>query len=731
MEILKNAEQIYEKINKLFEFNDKKILEANNFLFKIADYSLIQQLIHMAKKYDFNKQELNELLFLIFQMKEYSTIICNFTYLLLMLKKYDEVFVLVNKIFVAHIGNKWYHSVKTTDYVERNFDRLVEIVKTANIDDKVFIPFLIEIYKCETSKIYSKWKNPALEYLQNFFTDNETWLMNFINDNPEYKYKTFGAIIDFNRSKGIELLVKDFNNPEKCNLKQSISLMKNYKRDVLFFIDSEMPKANFEKQILFINIMLNLEHDNEVVARLQDLYQNTKNPEIKELISTKLAISETINIRTEKQFLYAVKRKIKEPQERTLGIPFDKFNLKFVSGSEVSNAVYSFIIYLFKEEKNLFNLYKLKILENFLEKEGLQEFAKKIFETLSKKDDILQAKWAVRLFSLLASSQLLETYFNFIDMLLTSMRNKEANYFIECLINSKRFEIIDFIKSEIEKQNIFVKENVKKYISSVAMVFNMNEEDIKDMLVPSKFSLGEFDIQRDRLYNAFICAKMYTPMIFKKLFFQNQIYKKLAENLIFGEYRFGRLYNAFIIENNEIKFIVGQTIFENDPQKDADIFIGLVHPLDCYDFKFDKLFNYFSNQNIDQFRKPRFNVNDYNISATTVNRFVGVVINSQQFFQFTFSKGFKPNKADDENLYKSIIHLMPSLNILCEVELEKINSKESKFNTLSNICFYKIDNTLIANGKYITKKYNALSITSIPYRYFDYVLSLVLKASKL
>lgn len=730
MEILKNLDQLYGRFQQFFRLSTDNLFRESNFVFDIASPESIAQIASEIEDKTFEKQDVENLFLLVFQLNEYTAVICNLTHLFLVAKKYDETYTLVNKIFVPHIGNKHYYSSKSTLFSERNFDRLVEIVKTANISNLHFIPFLIEIYKCESNKIYAKWKKPALEYLQSFFSENEKWLMEFVADNPDLRYKTYGAILDFNTTKGVEYLVKDFFTGENCDKEQNTALLKNYKRDVLYFIDTELPKVDTVKQSQMVEILLAMDADSEVMARIQDLYSNTKDEYIKELISNKLGISETMNIRTEKQFLYAVKRKIKEPQERTLGLPFDKLNLKLSSGIDADNAVYTLIIYLFKEEKNLNNLQKLKIMENIFDRESLQKTVEKLFDNLVSKGDILQAKWTIRMYALLSSVSSLPKIFEFLALILRQSRNREAKYLILCLIYSKKIEVLDFLKLQIEENNLFIKDNLEEFISIISNCVGMHEEDIKDMLVPNEFSIGEFDIQRDRLYSAYIAGKMYPITLFKKLFIENQIYNKLAQGLVFGEYRFNRLYNAFVIKGTEIQFIIGRTIFEKDYEKDADIVIGIIHPLDC-DFKFEKIFTYFAEPTFQQFKKARFNSADYPLSSTTVNRFVGVVINTKPFEQYLTESGFRPNKTEEETEYKSLVHLFPPLNLLCEVQFEKVVTEKTTFNSLSNITFYKLSETMTAQNKFIMQKSNALAISSLPYRYFNNILTNVYEASKM
>lgn len=731
MEVLRSVDQLYESLDKSLNLENEFDFEATNFAFELQKDDVLKPIAEKLNNVVLNPEQVANLFNLIFQLNDYTPILCNLCNLLMMARRYVEVFDLVGKVFVAHIGTVPYNSKNITKFGQRNFDRLVEIVGTAKISNQTFFEFLIEIIKPNQTLKYAIWKEPAIEYLKVFFTENEKWVLDYINQNQNFKLPTLYAILQINTPKGVDMLINEYSTNPKFDKKQMVAQMKDFKRDFIAYIDATLPKSSVEKQEKLVEILLEMSADNEVMTRLQELYSVTKDENVKNKISQYLGISDTMNVRTEKQFLYAAKRKIKEPQERTLNLPFSKFSLHTASGLEATNTVFTFIIYLFKEENNLNNLYKLKVLDNIFNAEELHNFADAVFEHLKQKDDILQAKWCVRMFALLAPSSSINKTFDFLSMLLKQERIKEAKYLITCLIFAKHVEIIDFIKFSLEENQLFIKDNLQYFVTTISNCLDMHEEDIRDMLVPNEFSVGEFDIQRDRLYNAFLAGKMYSLPIFKKLFLENKIYNKLAQNLVFGEYRNGRLYNAFVIEDVAIKFVVGQTIFdENNEELNEDIFVGIVHPLDC-DFKFQPVFKYFQSPTFNQFKPAKFDCTESPVSATAVNRFVGMMINVPKFLNYVFANGFQSNKTPDDMNIKSIVHMFPLLNMFVEVEFEKAVTMESAYTSLSYICFYKISDTIQSEGKYITQKANALPIANLPKRYYDHVLSIIFEGSKL
>ena len=728
MEILRNVSQINEKLIDLFGFKEE---DLENFLNEIMSDELIKNTVENVGDLSGKKAELNSLRELIFQLQEYLTPLCNLIKMLLYSKNYDLIYDLVTKIFVGQIGNIRYQSKSATNFTERYFDRFIEIVKNCKISSEAYIPFIASIFKMEKLDGIALWKRPALEYLQNFYNENEDWLLKFINSNPEQKYGILEAIIQFNTMKGVALLIDNFTNEQlEEELEHSLQIIKEHKRDILNYMDREMVSADEDKLSKFTQIMLAMDNDPEVVSRLKDLFDRTDSEKVKELISNKWGISETMNIKTEKQFLNAVRKKIKEPQERSLGVPFDNLHVKLKSGYPADNAMYTFIIYLFKEEKNLNNLEKLKILKtNILEENSVHEFAYKMFKVLSSKPDINQAKWCIRMFCLFADDELLKEILEFLIELFKQGRNKEGRYLALCLIHCGYKDVVLAFKRLLAIHNSYIEENIDFFINELARVTNIDKNELLDMLVPDVFTEEEYNKQKLRLYDAFISGRLYTKEEFTNLFINNIIYNELGKNLVFGEYKFGRLHNAFIVENKEIKFLIGQPLPEQEVEGiDGKVGIGIIHSLDC-DFRYEKIFNYFDNPPFTQFKSTNFDVSEANRSNISVSRFIGTFVDAHKFIDMMKRYGFKINKTEEEVEFYSMVHEMPTLNILTEVEFESKQTENSATATIGAIRFYNLDSTMKAKEKFITQKANALSISAVPYRFYDFVLSAVYYSS--
>ena len=732
--------------NDIFQATTKDFLQQNNFVLKIVDRQIIKTLSNHIKKIDFNANEIAKLSNLIFQLNNFVPLLCNIVQLFLSAHKFEEIFVIVSKIFVAHIGNKVYRSMRSTTFAERNFDRFIEIIEYGNIESSLYLPFLIAIHKNDRTKNYFVWKNPALEYLQNFWNrQSEDELKDFINNNIENKYTALSAVLEFNTAKGVEFLIDDFISKsefiEESN-EQATNLMKFYKREVLLFIDHEISQVKPERQEKLVEVLFSLAQDDEVKLRIEHILKNTENQNIKELISEHMGISEKLNKKTEKQFLNAVRREIKESQHRVLGIPFDKFNLKFISEYPADDAVYTYLINIFKDDKKLVNLPKTLVLYKIFEKDSLNEFVKKIFEILIMKEDVNQAKWALRMSAFLGDAELDSRIYDFILKLSREFRYKECKYLILCMIYSKKQGIINVLKCLVEEKNEFIIENLSDFINLISNNCDIEIEEIKDILITDNYDEQIYENEKERLFNAFICGRFYKPETFKNLFIENRLFNKLGQNLVFGEYWLGKLQNAFIIENKTPKFLVGESLKEREEtsEKDilkngkssienAEIYIGIIHPLD-YDYKYEQISDYFKNPTFNQFKKPKIQLNEFSASCISVGKFIGIIVDPQKFCSKLFQHNFIPNKLDTENEFKSLVHIMPSINLICEVEFDQVIHPRVSHASLGNVYFYKLGKTLCAGQKYITQNSNAVNVNVVPYRYLDYIIGSIHDATK-
>lgn len=721
MLILRNVNQINERLNSIFKLS--QTFGENDFSF-INDYLPEDLLLEKTKetgKIIGKEGGIEELSLLLFQLKDYIPALCNLTNMFLLSKNYDAVYYFTTKLFISHIGVISYVSSGSYSYIERFFDRFIEIVKNCNISPQHYIPFILEIFKSERVGGLTQWKAPALEFMKTFYAENEDWIVKYL-ESDERKFEMLSLLCMFNTQKGLKLALEYFTTANHED-DRFLELFKQNKKEVLLFVDQNMAGADGQMLSKFAKILLSMEKDADAKRRLEEIFKRSYDRSLRSLISGSIGLTENTSYKNEKQFLFAVRKNIKEPQDEILGLPLDEMNLTFVSGLKCDKACYTFLAQIFKDDSNLLNLSKYASLHEVFEENSLQEFLHCLFNVASVKQDLNANNWAIRMLCLLAGDILEDKLNNYAIMLFDEGKAKEGAYLISCLIASLKVKVFNIIKKLSLQKN----QNFLPYKNQLMFAFadyqNIFVDELEDELVGEVYTKQDFELQTKRLFDSFISGRFYTKEYFEKFFLNHPLFNEMAQKLIFGEYRFGRLHNAFVVEGKQIKFIVSNKL------EGQDILISIIHPQDC-DMRFQACYNHFENPLFNQFEDVLYDVKEFSRSSVVVSVFVGMMINPYTFAGELKKSGFVINKEDSSITFQSFVHYLPNLSLICELELEKTIQLSTPNVTLSNLYFYNANDVTRANGKLITQKQDALGIGSLPYRYFGYALTSIIKAVK-
>lgn len=724
MEILKDINQIESKLKQLFGFEIE--VDAEAFISRSISEEEIKFLADNITNENLSEENINSFSDLIFQLKNYMFALSNFVALLLTAKKYESVFHFVRKIFVGQIGQIKYSSVKESySFLERYFDRFVEIVKNCDIDKNLYLPLIIKAFESDKTETLFNWKRPAVEFMQNFFNENEEWTISYLNSNKENKYKLLEIITDFNTARGIRMLIDDFISDE-ANEDQNSHILKKFKRETFLELDKRLydniPEEEKEK---LASVFVAFGSDNEALTRLNDLYEKATSPAFKEAIAEKLEIIKSPEVKTEKQFVYAARRKIKEPQERTLGIPFDKIDLNLASSFPANNVLKTYLINVVKEENILSKLINLTYLFNVFEKEGLENFAEKLYDVVSRKDDIKEAKWAIRFCSLFGSENLTAQMVEFACQLFGLGRFKEAKYLTECLVNCGKDEASKIFGSNAIKK--FEDENWKnQMLQTLAKKADINILDIEDQLAIGKVLPSEIEKQVDRLKTAFLNGREYSNKNFEKIS-NFEPFKSLFKKLIWGEYKLGKLYNAFVLEETDDGQIKRKYLLKLLDEPQENFVIQILHTLDIDD-RFEKIINAIETPLFPQFKKIKFDVKDYKAQTTEISNFNGMFVDAGKFVEKIQNHDFKINRNEGEITFSSLLNINQGLKLACVVEFNKPINLSSVYCNLGSIYFFKTTDLLKDGEKFIYSKNNAISVMSLPPRYFDLCMTAVVSS---
>lgn len=717
MEILRDFRQIIEKVEKVFNVNvqDVPILD-------VMSKSEIENLLKDATVND-NPIDVSNLAELIFQLNEYLPALGNFIKMFLLSKHYEGIIYFMEKLFVAHVGTSNYVS-KNKDYShrERFFDRFIEVAKSTDLSITDLLPFMFAIIEDNDRSVLSIWLAPAFEYMQNIYRENMDIVKEYVSSSKGHEITYFELGLEFNTQKAIKEIfdLEDSVIDEKLIAK----ILKHYYTDTMAFFDKNLESSG-DKKFHYVKILASIDNP-EVNARLEDLYDEEQNESIRTFIKSRLGIADKQNLGcSPKHFEVMAKKKVERVQERTLGVPFEKVTLKFSDGTEADDVVKTYLLNIFKTEKDLLNLSGLGDVKNLFDNDDLHNLSENLFLALKKMKDIKEAKWAIRFISLTSSDEFLEQIFDFIGELYKEERGKEAKYFIECLIYSKREKVISLLAKLTAEESEKFLEHKKYLISLYADVLEKNNSDVLDMIVLDEVNDEILNAQKQRLYGNFIANKSYSREQFDAMFIKKKVFNILAQNLVFGEYKSDRLLALFVLENEQIRYIAGTV--QSD---EKDVRIKIAHGLDLDD-RFEGVNRYFANPTFVQFENTTFPIKESEKTQTKVGSMHGILINALRFIGNMTTFGFNRNVNDESEDVRELVHVCPELNLLAEVSFETPISYNIATSSLGNIRFYKL-NQCLKNGKtYIINKTNAIALGGVGPRYYDYVLGAVSKSIKM
>ena len=715
MEILREYSQLVNKTKNVLSYD----ISETPMLDKMNDADLEYIANHSNLCDDIKR--IGELSELVFQLNDYVPALVNYTKIFLYLQKFDAVKEFISKLYVGHVGYANYQSKnKQYNANERLFDRFIEVVKIGNIEVELYMPLVLCAIFDDKHSIYV-WHDIAMEYMQNFMRENEDEIGDYIAENGKYELEYLTLILNFNTQKGISILFNDKTH-EKISEEKAEYFLKTYIGDTLSYFDKHLPNDK-QSRFHYIKVLSGISNNVEVETRLENLYENEQDDEIKEFLAKRLGITEVLNFGTERHFKVLAQKKVQNVQERTLGVAFDNLPLAYLSGENANNIEKTYLIQIFKEENNLLNLNGLKSLYSIFSKDSLHDFAEKLFNKLSNKDDINSAKWCIRMFSLFSDGLFERSIYEFLNILYRIGRKKEARYLTLCLLYSQKPNFIEMFK-RLKLYEAF-NANFDEYVDIFASVNMLNKEEVKDLCVLENLNDEEIEKEKNRLYLNFISGRKYTKEMFKKIFIHNKIYNEFAQRLVFGEYKQNKLYSVFVVSNKEIIYIYG-----NETKRvDNEVYISLVHNLDL-DERFDKVDLSLNNPLFVQFNKSQINLNSLNKSNISFSNYQGTIVKGESFIKKLSKFGFSPNLNDGEVLFDSLVCKNEILNLLVELEFEKAITTISSTATMGNIRFYRLNQCMMDKQKYITNKAQSLNLFGINERYFYYVISSIQTAMK-
>ena len=196
--------------------------------------------------------------------------------------------------------------------------------------------------------------------------------------------------------------------------------------------------------------------------------------------------------------------------------------------------------------------------------------------------------------------------------------------------------------------------------------------------------------------------------------------------MIWGEYKNGKLYNSFILENNN-DLVERKYLLKLLDEPAENFSVKILHTLDLDD-RFEKITDAIENPLFEQFKKIKFDAKEYKAQTTEIANFNGMFVDASKFVSKIEKHDFKINRNEGEITFLSLLNLNSDLNLACVIEFNKPINLNQGFSNLGNIYFFKATDLLQDGNKFIYSKNNALSVSSLPPRFFDFCLTAVVSS---
>lgn len=736
--IFTNAKLGYEEINLIGD-------DLINF-----NYCVIKNDVVMSKieNINFITNDLYEVCDMLFQLKDYKFYLSYLIQLFLYSKHYNDIAKFMSHMFVAHIGDSYYVSKDLNyDFGERYFDRFIEAVKYAEIDNFKIVPFLFYIYFSKTDEPCNKFLRPCKEFLKGVISNNEASFLNYVNNETNYK-KGYTIYVQLFPEKGAQRIIDNLVNENYFSKEELYEIFLINKEISLNELYAYIVKQSGEKQKIALHFYLSFSQD--IKHTLPALYDQVKDEDLKALLKDEIELGKNLKFETVKDFVDFVELDLNLQPE--VGIS-NKFLVYFKNGQKVSDKVLTYIFNFFKSVSSPLVIKKYSYLKQFFLESEMATLGRNLFNTMAGKITN-ENKWIVALISTICNDYLVAEVVNLVP---TCLGNAElSNFVLGCLVETNNPQVVSLIKQlymESNNKNIYynfleilAKNNsisALDYLDEMVSNYGLSENgtkqivcngenlmfEIADNLTVKVKNLSTFEyinlsnpkfvdtanalsyfndltneirFQIDKFHKAFETKRYWNPATFSANILSNPILKKIALTLTWGAY----------VKENLVKIYGSPLEILNEP--DLSLKIALVHPVEISDKLENKSFEPFS-----QINKQVFVANNYNYSSTFSNEFNGVAVNEITLNAKLRSMGYKMSVGDDVYYFKAL----PEHNLLVKIELIKLSTKN--ITIIGNIKFYNLNLIQVVNNKFVLTGVTPEEIGSVNKRVYSDVLNSV------
>ncbi len=433
--IFTNAKLGYEEINLIGD-------DLINFNYGVVSNEII---LNKIEKLNFITNDLFEVCDMLFQLKDYKFYLSYLIQIMLYSKHYNDIAKFMSHMFVGHIGDSYYVSKDLNyEYAERYFDRFIEAVKYAEIDNFKIIPFLFYIYFSGVDEPCYKFLRPCKEFLKGIITNNEASFLNYINTEPEYK-KGYTIYVQLFPEKGAQRLIDNLINENYFSKEELYEIFLINKEISLNELYAYIVKQSGEKQKIALNFYLSFSQD--VKNTLPALFEQIKNDDLKLLLKDEIELSKNLKFESVKDFVDFVELDLNLQSE--IGIS-NKFLVYFKNGQKVSDKVLTYIFNFFKSVSSPLVIKKYSYLKQFFLESEMATLGRNLFNTMGGKITN-ENKWIVALISTICNDYLVAEVVNLVP---TCLGNAElSNFVLGCLVETNNPQVVSLIKQLYMESN--------------------------------------------------------------------------------------------------------------------------------------------------------------------------------------------------------------------------------------------------------------------------------------
>ena len=715
----------------------------------------------------------------LFSYPDFILYLSGFLTTFLPVKQYNAIFYFFNKAFVSRIGTTPFTSRNSKDFdmAERTFDRFIEAVHTCGVLENSWMPMLFAILESEAGEPMLKWKRPVYDYLFDTAHSNERDFVKSITAN-------FGSVgigaFRFAIGAGIEgattALVTNYLSDERFRTREVWTLIKqNPNQAVAYLIECIDTNQGERKDI--VDALIAFKMHEGVAGKLAEVYFKEKSPAIRKAIIEHINIPVVSSVNQEQQLIALADKFGRTPSEPFLGLNYDSFPpLILASGMEASRNVAGFMLFSYKSLPSSRAFLENAFFTQLLTQESLNKFCKFVFDRVLDDGFSASNEWAMLLVVQNADEALLKSLLNelcsyydesvsdgfAVFMSLIALTRPEfvlgcADVFNAFPKSAKDFRAVliraaatsgKYSQSEVEtlkdKLTPTFKLNANlgyeyKLLAGIAEL-RIKDDTTIEVIYPAGVSEDTLDSnskreindikeamraelvkQLNRLYMAYETGKKWSIVEFKTQL-ENHLFASLAERLLWGKYKNGKLLAVSCISAGRMSDVT-----QRENAFDTDFVIGVLHPME-YEASEYLANNVKQPPAFNQVIREVFYKEAYKPQGSVVLKFNGLFIRADGFVSKIIANSWVLGLKSHDGRIVSFLRRNYELDIVAELCCSPISTTpQNEDATLGELRFYKLAD-MSEQGQ--AEKSRSLSLHAVPDRFFSNILYELVTASR-